>query len=63
MICVFFLVKTLSDVSLILDKPEGSLWYDFWMGFTIKAEYFFYANVDPFSGLLMIFIYYFASEE
>ena len=63
MICILFLVKTLSDVSLVLDKPEGAVWSEFSIGFIVKAEYFFYANVDPFTGLLMIFFYYFASEE
>lgn len=63
MICIFFLIKTLSDVSLVLDKPEGAIWQQFSIGFALKPEYLFYANVDPFTGLLLIFFYYYACEE
>jgi hypothetical protein len=59
MILLFFGIKFLSDISLILDKPVNMIWEDINLGlFSIGYDKFFLSNVDPFIGLLLIGLIY-----
>lgn len=59
----FYIFKTLSDISLslsIIPKQDKILWINFKLfGYKIRHKDFFHSNVDPYTGLHLIFFVYF----
>lgn len=63
-ILIFYVVKLLSDCSLIVDKPPKVLWENIAIfGTSVGSDRFFFSNVDPISGLLLISFLYSLSIE
>lgn len=61
-VVLFYAVKLLSDASLTLDPPANFLWSDFLPSrLGLSYEQLFLANVDPYSGLVVLSLAYFTS--
>ena len=59
MVLLFFGIKFLSDISLVLDKPVNMIWENINFGFfTMGSDRFFLSNVDPFIGIMLIGTFY-----
>jgi hypothetical protein len=58
-ILLFYVLKLVTDVSLVLERPHNTLWSDINLGiYTIRYDDWFLSNVDPYAGLLLFaFIY------
>lgn len=55
----FFSAKYLSDISLKLSIPSKVIWTDLEIfGYTITNKHLFHANVDPYTGLNVLFLFY-----
>ncbi len=60
-VMIFFLVKFVSDISLSVEDPVKVVWSDIITSkFKLGYHQLFLANVDPFSGLIVLaFVYNF----
>lgn len=59
-VLLFYVLKLVTDVSLVLERPHNTLWSDINLGFyTIRYDDWFLSNVDPYAGLLLFTFIYF----
>ncbi len=59
-VLIFYMIKLVSDISLVLERPHSTLWIDINFGlYTFKYEDWFLSNVDPYIGILLMSLIYF----
>ena len=59
MIVLFFVVKTISDLSLLVRPSENRRWIEMNIaGVHIGADDISGSNVEPYAGLCFIFLFY-----
>lgn len=64
-VLLFYLAKFFSDTSLVLHRPWKVLWPEMkFLGIEISANSFFFSNVCPFTGLLVLnFLFSYSIEN
>ena len=59
-VLLFYVLKLVTDISLVLERPHNTLWSDINLGFyTFRYDDWFLSNVDPYAGLLLFTFIYF----
>ena len=61
---IFQFCKLLSDTSMFIEQPTKTLWIDFSVfGYTFRFQDWFLANVDGYTGILIIAFYFFYDNK
>ncbi len=63
-VLIFYLIKLVSDVSMVLERPHNTLWIDINISlYTFRYEEWFLSNVDPYVGIHLIALIYFITHR